>query len=94
MSALTDVVEEDFVIEANDRVFVRLAVDRRTTGEVVLLGEVMRPGQYALLHHEERLSNLITRAGGGDDAGESERTGHEEEWDTYRRRLPQNDVRV
>ena len=65
MSALTDVVEEqDFVIEANDRVFVRVAADRQMTGEVVVLGEVMRPGQYALLHHEERLSNLIARAGG------------------------------
>ena len=65
VSALTDVVEEqDFVIEAADRVFVRVAVDRQMTGEAVILGEVMRPGQYALLSHEERLSSLIARAGG------------------------------
>ena len=65
VSALTDVVEEkDFVIKADDRVFVRVAVNRRTTGEAVVLGEVMRPGQYALLNHEERLSSVITRAGG------------------------------
>ena len=65
VSALTDVVEEqDFILEADDRVYVRVAIDRPRTGEAVILGEVMRPGRYALLNHEERLSSLITRAGG------------------------------
>lgn len=59
-----DIDERDYPLQAGDRVYVRLAADRRETGYVYLMGEVERPGEYALLRNDETLSSVIARAGG------------------------------
>lgn len=59
-----EVQDSDYPLQADDRVFVRVSTERRETGTVAVLGEVLRPGEYALLRTDERLSSLIARAGG------------------------------
>ncbi len=59
-----EIHDSDYPLQADDRVFVRVSTERRETGTVAVLGEVLRPGEYALLRTDERLSSLIARAGG------------------------------
>lgn len=47
-----------------DQVFVRKSPDYEIQESVVLKGEVMYPGQYVITNKNERISNLIDRAGG------------------------------
>jgi protein involved in polysaccharide export with SLBB domain len=47
-----------------DRIFVRGLSGLRNEGDVMLSGEVLYPGRYALEVRGERVSSLITRAGG------------------------------
>jgi protein involved in polysaccharide export with SLBB domain len=51
-------------LQDEDLVFVRRDPDRRPHRVVVLKGEVVFPGQYALKRENERVSELIARAGG------------------------------
>lgn len=54
----------DYVLESADRIYVRQSIERRVIGEVVIAGEVIRPGSYSLLSTDEKLSSMIARAGG------------------------------
>ncbi len=47
-----------------DRVFVRKSPDYEIQQEVVVTGEVMYPGEYIITNKNERISELIGRAGG------------------------------
>ena len=47
-----------------DRVFVRRLQGLRDEGDVILSGEVLYPGPYALERRDETVSSLIRRAGG------------------------------
>jgi len=47
-----------------DRVFVRRLQGLRDEGDVILSGEVLYPGPYALERRDETASSLISRAGG------------------------------
>jgi protein involved in polysaccharide export with SLBB domain len=54
----------DFELRNGDRVFVRRLQGLRDEGDVVLEGEVLYPGPYALEQRGETVSSLISRAGG------------------------------
>ena len=54
----------DFALQAYDEVVIRSAAEFETIRNVVLTGEVRYPGQYALIRDNERLSDVIERAGG------------------------------
>ena len=54
----------DFVLRPFDEIVVRSAAEFEYIRNVVLEGEVRYPGQYALLSDNERLTDLIARAGG------------------------------
>ena len=51
-------------LREGDRVFVRRLQGLRDEGNVILSGEVMYPGPYALERRDETASSLINRAGG------------------------------
>lgn len=55
---------EDFELKPYDQVFVRFQPDFEPQATVKLYGEVMYPGEYALLSKEERIVNIVERAGG------------------------------
>ncbi|MEL7376044.1 MAG: SLBB domain-containing protein [Bacteroidota bacterium] len=54
----------DFVLQPFDRVIVRSVSEFEAIQEVVIRGEVAYPGNYAILQDNERISDLIQRAGG------------------------------
>jgi protein involved in polysaccharide export with SLBB domain len=54
----------DVELRGGDRVFVRRLQGFRDEGDVVILGEVLYPGAYALERRGETVSSLVTRAGG------------------------------
>lgn len=54
----------EVVLESGDRIFVRRDPATLTAGLVSLDGELVRPGDYALLRQGERLSSLLGRGGG------------------------------
>jgi polysaccharide biosynthesis/export protein len=54
----------NFALENHDQVFVRRQPSWEPPRNVVVGGEVMFPGTYALLTRDERLSSVIARAGG------------------------------
>ncbi|MFP4624639.1 MAG: SLBB domain-containing protein [Gemmatimonadota bacterium] len=54
----------DFVLHPHDHVFVRKLPNIEEQRMVRLAGEVRYPGDYALRSKDERLSQLVTRAGG------------------------------
>ncbi|MBC6994168.1 SLBB domain-containing protein [Neolewinella lacunae] len=54
----------DFALQPFDEVIVRNAAEFELIRNVVVFGEVRYPGQYALLKDNERLSDIIQRAGG------------------------------
>lgn len=62
---LTRSVEaSSFRLQPHDAVFIRRDPDYREPEFVVLAGEVRFPGTYALTRRDERLSDLMKRAGG------------------------------
>lgn len=64
MTTLNIEETEDFVLQPYDEVIVRSTAEFETIQNVRVEGEVLYPGQYALLKNDERLSDLVTRAGG------------------------------
>lgn len=56
--------EPGFVLEPYDQVFVRKSPGYRVQKLVTVKGEVLYAGEYSLNRKNERLSNLIERAGG------------------------------
>ncbi len=54
----------DIFLKEDDHVFIRLIPDWRPVQIVTIEGEVIFPGQYAIKQKDERLSDLIKRAGG------------------------------
>ncbi|MEL7162497.1 MAG: SLBB domain-containing protein, partial [Bacteroidota bacterium] len=54
----------DFRLQPFDEIVVRSAAEFETIRKVVVQGEVRYPGSYALLDDNERLSDLVRRAGG------------------------------
>ena len=54
----------EFQLEPYDRVFVRRIADFELPRVVTIVGEVEFPGSYALQRKDERLRELIRRAGG------------------------------
>jgi protein involved in polysaccharide export with SLBB domain len=55
---------DEIVLQHGDRVFIRKAPGYESTRQVVLTGEVMLPGRYVLRTREERIADLLARAGG------------------------------
>ncbi len=54
----------DFLLRPFDRVFIRRSPNFEIQQNVVLLGEVMYPGEYSLINKSENVHSLIKRAGG------------------------------
>lgn len=54
----------EVVLEHGDRVFIRRAPGYEQPRTVTITGEVLRPGTYVLQKRQERLTELIERAGG------------------------------
>jgi protein involved in polysaccharide export with SLBB domain len=54
---------DDLALTEDDRVFVRTIPRYRLNSNVTIDGEVMFPGDYALMKENERLSDLLHRAG-------------------------------
>lgn len=55
---------EKFILEPFDQVYIRKAQGYENAQIITLLGEVQFPGNYNLSSKEERISDLIARAGG------------------------------
>jgi polysaccharide biosynthesis/export protein len=55
---------EEFELRHGDRVFIRRAPGYEAVREVILTGEVMIPGTYVLVARDERLADVVRRAGG------------------------------
>ncbi len=53
-----------FKLEPFDVVYVRTSANYETQRQVNIYGEVMQPGNYAIVTRRERISDLIRRAGG------------------------------
>lgn len=56
--------EAGFILEPYDRVYVRRSPGYIAQTSVSISGEVIFPGSYILTHKEERLSDLVHKAGG------------------------------
>ena len=56
--------EAGFLLEPYDRVYVRRSPGYVPQTSVTISGEVIFPGSYILTHKEERLSDLVAKAGG------------------------------
>lgn len=56
--------ELDFTLQPYDYVYVRRSPGYAAQGKVTVSGEVIFPGEYVLTHKNERLSDLVKRAGG------------------------------
>ncbi len=59
-----DKMSEAFIIQPYDQVFVRTEPNFELQQNIVLQGEVMYPGVYPLLNKNERVTDVIQRAGG------------------------------
>ena len=57
-------LEGDFPLEQGDRVFIRTLSDWVENNYIVIEGEVKYPGKYPIKEGEEKISELIARAGG------------------------------
>jgi protein involved in polysaccharide export with SLBB domain len=55
---------QEFILQPFDQVFVRENPNFEAARNIVLSGEVKYPGVYTLLSKDEKISSLITRAGG------------------------------
>jgi len=56
--------DEQFFLEPFDNIFIRRNSDWQLQRNVVLEGEVQRPGTYSLKNKTERITDLVARAGG------------------------------
>lgn len=56
--------DENFILQPFDQVYVRKAPSYEAQQTVSILGEVKYPGQYSISSKDERISDLIKRAGG------------------------------
>jgi len=56
--------DEAFQLQPFDQIYIRKAPSYQPQKTVTILGEVKYPGQYSISSKEERLSDLIKRAGG------------------------------
>lgn len=54
----------DIALMEDDHVFIRQVPDWRPVQMVTIEGEVMFPGKYAIRHKDERISEMLARAGG------------------------------
>ncbi len=59
-----DMDAKSFTLEPFDRVFIRKSPNYEPQQEVMIQGEVLYPGNYAIKSKNERLTDLIARAGG------------------------------
>lgn len=57
-------LSEDFELQIGDRVYVREIQNRKKTEYIIIKGEVTYPGKYAIDRNNEKVSDLIKRAGG------------------------------
>jgi len=57
-------IADDFALQHRDRIFVRTDPSFRPQETVIVRGEVRFPGEYTLLRDNERLSDVLDRAGG------------------------------
>lgn len=58
------ITDNDFKLEPFDIVYIRSAAGYISQRQVRIAGEVLYPGSYTINHKDERLSDLIARAGG------------------------------
>lgn len=58
---------EDYLLQPFDQIFVRVNPDFEPPAIVYLNGEVQYPGKYAILRKDEKISDLVIRAGGFKD---------------------------
>lgn len=56
--------DKNFKLEPNDRVYVNAHAEVRRDFRVLVLGEVVRPGNYPITLNTTRLSDIINEAGG------------------------------
>ncbi len=56
--------DENFTLKPFDQIYVRRAPSYETQKTVTILGEVKYPGQYSISSKNERVSDLLKRAGG------------------------------
>jgi len=66
---LTNIIEnssspDNYLLYNRDFLFIRGIADWQTTKSVTIVGEIEYPGEYALLSEDEKLSDIIARAGG------------------------------
>ena len=54
----------DFVLKPFDIVYVRTSPNYEAQRQVYVYGEIMQPGNYAITNRQERITDLIERAGG------------------------------
>lgn len=59
--------EVGFMLEPYDEVYVRKSPGYVAQTSVIISGEVIFPGKYVMTHKEERLSDLVKKAGGIND---------------------------
>ncbi len=55
---------KDILLIEDDHVFIRQVPDWRPVQTITIEGEVMFPGEYAIRHKGEKLSEMLARAGG------------------------------
>ena len=56
--------DQDFVLKPFDKVVIRTATGYETQKTVWVEGEVLYPGEYTITRKDERISDIIKRAGG------------------------------
>jgi hypothetical protein len=59
-----DKASEDFIIQPYDQILVRTDPAFELQKDIVIEGEVMYPGTYSLLNKDEKISDVLKRAGG------------------------------
>lgn len=59
--------EESFVLQPYDQIFVRKSKNFENPQNITLVGEVVLPGQYTLVSQQERVLDVLQRAGGWTD---------------------------
>jgi polysaccharide export outer membrane protein len=64
ISSLEANADKGFSLQPFDIVYVRTSINYESQQQVYVYGEVMQPGKYAIFSREERISDLIKRAGG------------------------------
>ena len=64
ITPLESASEDRFRLQPFDIVYVRTSVNYEPQQQVYIYGEVMQPGSYSIFSREERISDLLKRAGG------------------------------